>query len=103
LVWGGVHPAGHSKRSKYKYFSKNAGDVPLWTIISWDLVDRSGREYSCWKGYIVFYIGLLINFICLKNNFIIKFDKKTDLSFKGLSINDGNIFKKYFYGDIFPL
>jgi hypothetical protein len=44
LVWGGVHPAGHSERSKYQYFLKNAGDVPLWTIISWDLVDRSGRE-----------------------------------------------------------
>ncbi len=54
LVLEGVHPAGRSEQLNFCYFSKFAGDVPLWKIISRDLVDRFGREYACWKGHIVY-------------------------------------------------
>jgi hypothetical protein len=50
-----VHLTGHREQSNFCYFSNFAGDVPLWKIISRDLVGRFGREYACWKAQIVYF------------------------------------------------
>jgi hypothetical protein len=55
LVWRGVHPAVCGERPKIHDFSKNAGDVPLWKIVSRDLLGRFQWEYACWKGHIVYF------------------------------------------------
>jgi hypothetical protein len=55
LVWGGVHSAVCGERPKIHDFSKISGDVPLWKIVSRDLLGRFGREYACWKGQIVYF------------------------------------------------
>ncbi len=55
LVLVGVHPAGRGSHSKFCDFLKNAGDTQLWAIISRDIVGRFRREYTCWKGYIVYF------------------------------------------------
>ncbi len=47
LVGGGVHPAVCGERPKNHDFSKIAGDIPLWKIISRDLLGRFRREYAC--------------------------------------------------------
>ncbi len=57
LVLGGVHPAGHSSHLKFCDFSKNARDMPLWKIISRDLLGRFERDYACWKGHIAYFQG----------------------------------------------
>ncbi len=55
LVGGGVHPAVCGERPKNHDFSKFSRDVPLWKIISQDLVGRFGRDYACWKGHIFYF------------------------------------------------
>jgi hypothetical protein len=57
LVLGGVHPAGRDSHLKFCNFSKLAGDVALWKIISLsrDLLSRIGRKYACWKGHLVYF------------------------------------------------
>ncbi len=55
LVWRGVHSAVWGERPKFHDFSKIAGDVPLWKIVSRDLLGQFGWEYACWKGHIVYF------------------------------------------------
>ncbi len=55
LVWKGVHSAVCGERPKIHDFSKISGDVPLWKIVSRDLLGRFEREYACWKGHIAYF------------------------------------------------
>jgi hypothetical protein len=44
LVLGGVHPAGLGNHLKFCNFSKKAGDVQLWKIISCDLLGQFNKH-----------------------------------------------------------